>query len=358
MAIKMGIVGCGGISHAHGPAAQPLGDKVKIVACCDVVIDHAKEWAAKYGATNVYPSLEEMLDAETLDGVLLATWPNQHREQIETCLSRGIKNILSEKSLTVTGKEAVEIWDLVEASDAFLMEAFMYRHHPAVRKLQDFISEGKIGEVDRVNAHFNAFDPELVSGTDENRNWRQRAECAGGIPYDFACYAINACGNFCTGVPQRVCGSGTISEKYNVVNRLFGIIEYSSGKTGIVESTKKSDCSQELTVSGSKGILRLPVSWTIGDYIELEEYHSYDGWVMSQKITHPVGRFDSYQLQLENFADVVSTGASPTMPLAQSVMNTFVIESLIISLKEKRSVDIDIPDRIVKAYQQYLASIA
>ena len=33
--LRLGIVGCGGISHAHGRAAQALDD-VRIAACCDV----------------------------------------------------------------------------------------------------------------------------------------------------------------------------------------------------------------------------------------------------------------------------------------------------------------------------------
>ena len=128
MAIDLGIVGCGDISHFHARAIEAVSDKIHFTACCDVDRERAEEWATQYDVSAAYGSLEEMLRAETLDAVLLATWPNLHRSQIEFCLNSGIKQILCEKALAITGSEATEIWDMVQNADAFLMEGFMYRH--------------------------------------------------------------------------------------------------------------------------------------------------------------------------------------------------------------------------------------
>ena len=43
--VKLGIVGCGGISHAHGIAANENAEKVRFVACCDVQAERAAAWA-------------------------------------------------------------------------------------------------------------------------------------------------------------------------------------------------------------------------------------------------------------------------------------------------------------------------
>jgi predicted dehydrogenase len=48
------------------------------------------------------PDYRQMVRKERSDGVLLATWPNQHREQIEQCLAAAVKRILCEKALTLT----------------------------------------------------------------------------------------------------------------------------------------------------------------------------------------------------------------------------------------------------------------
>ena len=82
------------------------------------------------------------------------------------------------------------------------------------------------------------------------------------MPLDYACYAANACTHFIGNVPVRAHATGSIC-KYNTINRMYGMIEYARGRTGIVESSKKSMFSQELQISCSDGILTLPISWTI-----------------------------------------------------------------------------------------------
>jgi predicted dehydrogenase len=347
--LKLGMVGCGDISHAHGNAAARIPRLVRFVAACDLRREAAEAWAARYGAERCYTDYEEMVRAEPLDGVLLATWPNQHREQIERCLAAGARGILCEKALTLTGQEAAEIWQLVTAAGATLMEGFMYRHHPAVRKLERLVAAGEIGPVDNVRAVFNAYDPEGAPGDDASRNWRQRKECGGGVPYDFACYAVNACGHFTGGLPVRVFATGAASERYDTISRLYGLIEYDNGCVGSVESTKKADFNQELAISGPAGILYLPISWTTYHDITLERRHSAE-WGRVMVDTWAVRAADAYQAQLENFAAAISGEAAPTMPLIQSVVNTFAVEALVTSLLERRIVEIDIPAQVAAAF--------
>ena len=353
MAINMGLVGCGDITHVHGSAIEPVRDKIRFAACCDINLERAEEWARQYGADRAFGSIEEMLEAGDLEAVQLATWPNLHRDQIEICLRAGIKHILCEKALTVTGAVAVEIWDMVNEAGAVLMEGFMYRHHPAIRRMERSIAAGEIGEVDYVRAAFNSWDPETIAVDDPDRNWRQRPECAGGVPYDFACYAINACGHFAGAVPVRVSASGSISEKYEVMDRLFGFVEYANGKVGIVASTKKADFNQELAVSGGLGILRLPISWTIPGDITVEREFSVD-WANPRSDLYRIPKANPYTLQLDNFADLVTGKADPVVPLCQSVVNAYVTEGLVESAKTKADIKLDIPDRIVDAFEAYI----
>lgn len=353
MAISLGIVGCGDISNFHAAAIEAVSAKIRFAACCDIDRARAEAWAKRYDVPGAYSSLEEMLEAETLDAVLLATWPNLHREQVEICLEKGVTNILCEKALTITGSEASEIWEMVVSVDAFLMEGFMYRHHPAILRMEHSISSGEIGEVDYIRAAFNAYDPEIQPAGDPDLNWRQRPDQGGGVPYDFACYAINACGHFAGDIPRRVYAAGSVSAKYQVLDRMFGIIEYINGRVGIVESTKKADSNQELAVLGSVGTLRLPIAWTISDDIAItREFHP--DWAIPRHDTYTIPQTNAYTEQLENFADVVNGNAKPRVPLAQSVVNAFVTEGLVNSVLEGGYVEITIPDRIEKAYHHTL----
>ena len=80
--LKFGMVGCGGISHAHGFACKTV-DSMKFVSCCDVVEEHAKNWAASYGCDSYYTDYVEMIEKEDLDAVLLATWPILERRLVQ-----------------------------------------------------------------------------------------------------------------------------------------------------------------------------------------------------------------------------------------------------------------------------------
>lgn len=261
--IRLGIVGCGAISHAHASAILKMSRNARFVACSDLRAEVATDWASQYGCERSYTDYEEMIGRSQLDGILLATWPNQHCEQIRRCLELGVRNILCEKALTPSAREATEIWARAAETGAVLMEGFMYRHHPVIRKLERILSWGEIGSIDSVRACFSAHDPETAPADDKTRDWRQRSECGGGIPYDFACYCVNACAHFTRGFPLRVSCVGSHSEKYGTVNRMYGWVEYQNGCVGMIESSKKTHFSQELQISCAQGVLTLPLSWTV-----------------------------------------------------------------------------------------------
>lgn len=354
--MKMGMVGCGGISHSHGKAAQRLPE-VEFTACSDIDLQAAQAWADQYGCGAAYGSCAEMLEREELDAVLVATWPNKHRENVEECLEAGVLNILCEKALTLTGAEALQIWEAVTAAGAFLMEGFMYRHHPAMARAERLIAAGEIGAVDSVRACFDAYDSEAVPPDSDQRGWRQRVECGGGVPYDFACYCVNGCQHFAAGVPIRVFCRGDMSPKYGVMNRLYGLIEYDNGCVGTVESSRRSCLSQELQVAGGQGILSLPLAWTIFEDSEVRIKRA-PGWDRDLGDRFQIAKADPYELQLRNFAAAVAGAERPAVPLAESVINTYAIEALVTSAAEQAPVEVGVPEDIRQAMDEERESAA
>ena len=342
--VAIALIGCGDISHAHARAARD-SRKVRFVTCCSRNEDKARQWAALYGCRSYYTDYAEMLGRESVDGVPLATWPSQHREQIERCIALGVRNILCEKALALTGAEAMDIWEKVRGARAFLMEGFMYRHHPAIRKIQKLLAADEIGPVDSVRACFSVLDPETEPATSADRNWRQRKECGGGVPYDLACYCVNACRHFAGGVPLRVYCRVELSEVYGTIVRMHGVVEFDNGRVSIVESSKRACLSQELQVSGTRGIITLPTAWTISEDATITVRQSAP-WPSPLVDTLQVLRTDSYRLQLENFAAVIRGRSQPVVTLAESVANTFTIDALVRSGLEKRSCDVDVPKQI------------
>ena len=339
--MRLGIVGCGGISARHGRAAASSRE-VAIVACCDVRVEVAEEWSERYGCERSYGDYLTMIREHELDGVLLATWPSQHRGQILGCLEAGVRRILCEKSLALNAAEALEIWTAAKEAGALLVEAFMYRHHPAIRTIEELLFAGEVGQIDTIRAAFSLFDPEESPPDDPRRDWRQRKECAGGVPYDLACYCVDACNHLAGAPPRQVLAVSATSERYGTVDRLYGLIEYEDGVVGILESSKRSDSDHELKISGERGHVLLPVAWRIESATEVLLTRSA-GWGEFEIARFPISAVDPYRLQLESFAAAARGSAPPTPALAESVVTALTTDALLTSAAERSAITVDLP---------------
>lgn len=336
--IKLGIVGCGEHSHEHFKAAEDVAG-VKITACCDIQAERAKTCAEQYGCDGYYTNLEDMLVKEKLDGIILCTWPIQHLEQIELCLNKGIKNILCEKSLTLSAQQAIEIGKLVKKNNAFLMEGCKYIHHPAIRKLERILSYGDIGKVDSIRATFSNYEPEEEIGNDKELDWRFRKDCGGGVAYDWMSYIVNACNHFSGSLPKRVFASGTLSKQYNVFTRIYGMIEYQNGVVAFIESSKEANFSEELQITCANGILRLPIAWGIFGESKITQTHRKEEWDYILTDSHLIEGANAFVLQLKNFIAVIKGIEKPILPLNQSIQNVQLIEAIVTSCTQGRIIE-------------------
>jgi predicted dehydrogenase len=335
-------VGCGWISERHAGAAAASAE-VEIVACCDIDAGVAEDWSRRHGCERAYDDYLAMVREHELDAVVIATWPNLHHEQVLTCLEVGVRSVLCEKALTLTGAQALEIKAAAEASGALVVEAYMYRHHPAIRTIDELLAREEIGPLDSVSAAFDMFDPEKASPDDAGRDWRQHRERAGGVPYDIACYCVDACNRFAGAVPQRVHAVGGTSERYGTVDRLYGLIEYANGLVGIIRSSRRSDFDHELMLAGPRGHVRLPVAWRIETSTEVLVTRS-GRWAEFETSPFPIPATDPFRLQLEAFAAAVRGEGPPTPTLTESVVNALTMDALLAAASERTATRVELPE--------------
>jgi predicted dehydrogenase len=345
MPFRLGIVGCGSVSERHARGAAE-SDEVAIVACADTRLEVAGDWARRHGCERAYGGYAEMIAGHELDGVILATWPNLHREQVLGCLDAGVRAILCEKALALSGAEALDIWTAAREAGALVTEGYMYRHHPAVATLDELLAAGRVGALDSIHAAFSIFDPEEAAPDDDARDWRQRVELGGGAPYDIACYCVDACNRFAAAPPLRAQAVTSASERYGTVSRVFGLIEYENGVVGVVESSMRADFDHELRLNGTHGHARLPVAWRIDFPTEVVASRSV-GWGLVEEERFPAPAVDAYGLELEAFAAAARGLAEPAPTLAESVVTAFTVDALLASGREGRAVDVDVPEALL-----------
>jgi D-xylose 1-dehydrogenase (NADP+, D-xylono-1,5-lactone-forming) len=341
---RLGIVGCGWIAGRHAQAAAAL-DAVSFAACADVRSGAAEAWADEHGCERAYRDCSAMVRDQELDGVVLATWPNFHREQVLACLDAGVRDVLCEKSLALTGPEALEIKAAARANGALVTEGFMYRHHPAIAQLDELIQAGTIGRLDHVAASFDLYDPEESAPDDPKRDWRQDPERAGGVPWDLACYCVDACNRFAGSPPVRALGLTGRSGRYGTIDRLHGLIEYENGVVGHVRSTRRADASYDLSLAGTEGRLELPVAWIRDGDAEILQTTS-GGWAAFESRVHPVAAADSFTRQLEAFVAAARGERDPIPTLDESVVTAFTLDALLESGAEGEVVEIALPAEV------------
>lgn len=342
--VRLGIVGCGGISERHARAAA-VSEEVAFVACCDTRIEAAEQWAEANGCERFYGDYQAMIREHELDGVLIATWPTQHHAQILGCLEAGVRFVLCEKALTTSRDDALEILRVSRAAAAVVVEALMYRHHPAMKRVEQLVEGGDVGSLDSVRACFSLRAPEDGAADDPLRDWRQRVECGGGVPYDLACYCVDACNHLIGAAPRRAMAVGMRSERYGTIDRLYGLIEYADGPVGIVASSTRSDFDHELKVSGALGHVLLPVAWRIESPTTVTVSRSV-GWGEFREEVLPIELTDPYRIQLESFADVVRGRSKPVPSIVESVIAMATLDALVTSAVERIPVDIELPREV------------
>ena len=357
--IRVGVIGAGYIAAVHGDAAVPIADDLRIVAVADANISAAQALAGRFGWDSAYGDAASMLATEQLDVVIIATWPSTHLELIRQCVDAGIRHILCEKPFVLTGEEAAEVWRLAASSGATITEAFMYRHHPALDRIDALLASRQLGTIDHVRASFTYVNlaSELgIDPKDPNRPWRFRADQGGGALYDIGAYAINACTHVAGGLPVSVSAYGRAENEYGTSDKIMGLIEYDNGVVGIVEASEISDSTQELQISGDHGTLYLPFTWTIYDETEITirravatSHRDQTRIFRTLEDRLAVPKSNAFRDQLVNVADVARGFGEPRVSLAETVANTITMEALAIALVERRTVPVDIPGDVAAA---------
>lgn len=141
---RVGIVGCGGMGHAHARAWNSY-PRTPVVATCDVNFEAAKNLAALYNAT-AYADFSEMFRKEDLQIVVVATWQNVRAEIVVAAAEAGIPGIFGEKPMAAS---MGGVWDMLEAcakSGSKLAIGHQRRYDPRNCEVNRLVRAGAVGK--------------------------------------------------------------------------------------------------------------------------------------------------------------------------------------------------------------------
>jgi len=181
--LNWGILATGNIARAfaRGVAHSRTG---KLIAVGSRSQESADKFGAEFGVSRCHGSYEALLADPEVQAVYVCTPHPMHAEwAIKAAEAK--KHVLCEKPIGINHAQAMAIVEAARRNDVFLMEAFMYRCHPQIKKLVELLREKVIGEVRLIQATFG-FD----AGFSPEGRLFKNALGGGGI-LDVGCYATS-----------------------------------------------------------------------------------------------------------------------------------------------------------------------
>lgn len=143
--MKIAVVGTGYWGKNHVRVLNEIFEEGKIdgVYICDRDEERAKIVASGYNIP-YYVDYNSMPD--DIEGVVIATPSDTHYEIAKKFLRDGV-NVLVEKPMTLSSKEADELIKIAEKEDRILMVGHIFRYHPAVIEIKNKIERGDFGRI-------------------------------------------------------------------------------------------------------------------------------------------------------------------------------------------------------------------
>ncbi|GER87633.1 dehydrogenase [Dictyobacter vulcani] len=175
MTIKVGLIGCGGITAPHIKGYLRIPEQAKVTAVSDVVTENAEKRAAEVGGAEIFSDYNEMLAKADIDAVDICLPHHLHKDAI-VAAARAKKHILCEKPLCLTVAEAEEVQKAVSENGVTLMCAHNQLTMPPVARVKQLIQEGTFGKVYEIrttDSFYHTFDPNSIG-------WRGNRAMIGG----------------------------------------------------------------------------------------------------------------------------------------------------------------------------------
>jgi len=172
--LRLGVIGCGDIfREQHLPYYQQT-ELAEVLAVADVDPARAKKTAGELGAPFHSDNPNDIIKRDDLDAVDIATRPASHCELAVAAAGAG-KHVLVEKPMCLDVAEADEMIAAAEKAKVKLQVAYVFRFHPAFRRVRQMLESGTIGDL--VSLRLTSASRPASS----DRSWRKRAAESGGM---------------------------------------------------------------------------------------------------------------------------------------------------------------------------------
>ena len=332
--MRVGVIGIGYIGVHHLRNFRRLNDEgyVELVSAADVDTSK-KSIVEKYGA-KYYSDYREMLDKESLDIVSIAVPTRLHRDVAIEAIRRQV-NILIEKPISYSLKEANEIRDESKKYNVKVMVGHIERFNPAVLRLKEIIDKGELGEVISLSSR-RLGGPRIV-------------DC--GVILDLAIHDVDVM-LYLTGKKIKQIYSSALTRLPEVTNEDYAVITMllDDDVIGRVEVSRITPVKiRELDIAGTRSYARINYLDQTVRFIESflkagraswKDFREFVSKFRPEERTFEIEGEEPLYLELKSFVESVSLNKPIISSIDESIYTMKVLWAAIESYKENKVISL------------------
>jgi len=183
--VRIGIVGCGGITReAHLPSILATPG-LKVTCLCDAKLRNATLTNAEFRLGAAVVSTPGEL-AGLVDAAVVAVPPRFHAPVTIDLLKHRI-GVLCEKPLATSVADGRQMLEAADSAGLVLAVGFQQRFHPNNQLLRDVLASDWLGEIQEVNAEFGG----VLDGFLGAPTYVSRAMTGGGVLFDMGIHLVD-----------------------------------------------------------------------------------------------------------------------------------------------------------------------
>ena len=320
-ALRVGIVGTGGISRAHLPGWQRLGAELHCTS-----LEGAEDFAAESGA-RVHADLESLLAA--VDIVDVCTPTPAHPEIVRAALDAG-KDVVCEKPIALEHEVARDLVAHAERVGRRLFPAHVVRFFPQYAAAKRALDAGRIGT------------PAVLrferTGSLPDRPWYADEALSGGIVMDQMIHDIDQA-LWLAGPAERVFAQQSVAASDSAVRTAHVVLTHASGALSHCRGfwgPAGTAFRYTFDLAGDGGRLQYDSAGDPGimfDQVAQARQDTGDGFLPDVSTME-----DPYAAELVEFVRTRADGSTPRVTAADGAVAVQVAAAALESLRTGRSI--------------------
>ena len=334
--MRVGIIGCGAISHKHAQVYKNIG--FELTVCTDISETYGKKFADQYGAEFV-KTYEEVCNHPKVDYVDVCTFPDFRLQPLELC-AKSHKHIQVQKPMATNLETAQAMIDVAKKAGIVLGVVSQHRFDDSTQFLKKAIGAGRMGKILQADAYVKWHRSAEYYSRPIKGSW---ATEGGGALINQAIHQIDVL-LWLAGRVHEVFGYWHLGalhkiESEDVVNSLM---RYESGAIGVIQAATAfwPGYSERVEIHGTKGTAVMTgdklTTWDVQD-------DSGDPPPLAKEVasgaSDPMAiSLEPFERQFRDFAEACKTGREPLVGGADGYRALELVTAIYTSCKTGQKV--------------------